>query len=439
MLARVLPGTYWAILLVYLASIASIVKSTHGLDISYCSPENNAGSYPSYYSLYMSNGLCQDHCQGSYAFAVIEGYYCWCSNYIPADQESTYNCDQQCPGYGSEWCGNTDAGLYAYFLLSAGTPLGTSGTAASTAAAATTTSSSVSTSRAVPGSSYSQTTSNVPTTFSSSSLSSVATVGSSGSSQSSYEASSVTPGSSSAVLTTSPSSTSFITPSTTSTSTTSPTSTYIAPMTSSDPTTSAAPTTSVTPSPTTTATPTEVYTSVMTVTGEIRTVVVTPTASSDATLGQSATGGGGVSTGKVVGIVLGSALGVGALIGVGVWMWFRRRHRKIAEQTGPETSFVPRTGDASPSNNIPSRQVSQLSSSGLLGSKIPRINTAGMPPGNDPRSADTTSSGFDRRSLATDQRLNPYALYIHDESRLSNVSLQDNTDYSRQLRVANPD
>jgi hypothetical protein len=38
--------------------------------------------------------------------------------------------------------------------------------------------------------------------------------------------------------------------------------------------------------------------------------------------------------------------------------------------------------------------------------------------------------------LATDQRLNPYALYIHDESRLSNVSLQDNQDYSRQLRVS---
>ena len=56
--------------------------------------------------------------------------------------------------------------------------------------------------------------------------------------------------------------------------------------------------------------------------------------------------------------------------------------------------------------------------------------------GTDPRSADTPSLGFDRRSMGTDQRLNPYALYIHDESRLSNVSLQDNQDYSRQLRVS---
>jgi hypothetical protein len=209
-------------------------------------------------------------------------------------------------------------------------------------------------------------------------------------------------------------------------------STYIPPTTSSDP-----PTTS--PTPTSSPTPSEVYTSVTTVTGEVRTILVTPTptASSDATLGQSATGGGsGVSAGKVVGIVLGSAVGVGAVIGAAVYVWFRRRQRRRQGTDGrPETSFIARTGDTSPSNNIPSRQVSQLSSSGLLGNKVPRINTAGMTNGSDPRSAEPGSAGFDRRSLATDQRLNPYALYIHDEGHVSNVSLQDNQDYSRQLRV----
>ncbi len=104
-------------------------------------------------------------------------------------------------------------------------------------------------------------------------------------------------------------------------------------------------------------------------------------------------------------------------------------------EAGPETTFIPRTGDTSPSNNVPSRQVSQLSSSNLLGNKTPRITTSGVTMGPDPRSAEPNSAGFDRRSVATDQRLNPYALYIHDESRLSNVSLQDNQDYSRQLRV----
>lgn len=155
-------------------------------------------------------------------------------------------------------------------------------------------------------------------------------------------------------------------------------------------------------------------------------------------MGQSATGGGGgggISGGKVAGIVVGAALGVGALIGAGMYMWYRRRQKRNGTNSQPESSFIARSGDQSPSNNVPSRQVSQLSSSGLLGTKTPRINTSGIPNGSGPRSAGTGSSGLDRRSLATDQRLNPYALYFHDEGQVSNVSLQDNQDYSRQLRV----
>ncbi|OCT54919.1 hypothetical protein CLCR_02900 [Cladophialophora carrionii] len=201
---------------------------------------------------------------------------------------------------------------------------------------------------------------------------------------------------------------------------------------------------SSTNNPPPTPAPTEVYTSVTTVTGEVRTVVVTPSAaaSSDATLGQSSTdGGGGVSTGKVVGIVLGVALGIGILIGIAVYLWFRRRHNKLQEQRGPETAFVPRAGDGSPPNIVPSRQVSQMSTAGLLGSKAPRINTSMGILGSDLRSADPTissNSASDRRSLGTDQRLNPYALYMSEQGRVSNVSLQDNQDYSRQLRGLRP-
>jgi hypothetical protein len=77
-----------------------------------------------------------------------------------------------------------------------------------------------------------------------------------------------------------------------------------------------------------------------------------------------------------------------------------------------------------------------MSSAGLLAGKGPRIQTTGYGISNSPRSAEI-ASGFpnDRRSLGTDQRLNPYALFAHDEARQSNVSLQDNQDYSRQLRV----
>src|SRR4051812_818319 len=82
--------------------------------------------------IWQSNGECQIHCQGSYAFAVIQGLDCWCSNYIPAEQVSTDDCNQPCPGFPDEWCGSTDAGLYGYFLLGSGEPLGTSaGSAAS--------------------------------------------------------------------------------------------------------------------------------------------------------------------------------------------------------------------------------------------------------------------------------------------------------------------
>lgn len=171
-----------------------------------------------------------------------------------------------------------------------------------------------------------------------------------------------------------------------------------------------------------------------TVTGQVRTVLVTPTA--DATLGQSSTrGSSGVSAGKVAGIVVGVVLGLALLVGAAIWLWLRRRRDNNSNHS-PEGSFTAERlgGSSNTSNGIPSRQVSQLSSAELLG-KAPRIQTNFFPSDNDPRSAGTTSSNnVDRRSLTTDQRLNPWALYSQDD-RMSSVSLQDNQDYSRQLRV----
>ena len=143
-----------------------------------------------------------------------------------------------------------------------------------------------------------------------------------------------------------------------------------------------------------------------------------------------------MSTGKVVGIVLGVALGIGLIIGILVWLWFRRKRRQDNRELTPEGSFAAERsgGHSSGGNDVPSRQVSQMSTSGLLG-KTPRIMTNGLMGGSDLRSADTSGSGFDRRSVGTDQRLNPWALYSQ-EDRLSNVSLQDNQDYSRQLKVS---
>ncbi|RMZ83572.1 hypothetical protein DV738_g1123, partial [Chaetothyriales sp. CBS 135597] len=246
--------------------------------MTYCSPDLNSGIFPAMSDLFQSTGLCADHCRGSYAFAVIQGYNCWCSSYIPADQPKSDSSTSE-----PESDSSTDS-------------------AESTTSAQVT--------------------------------------------------------------------------------------------------------------------------------------------STDA-LGQASTGSGGhgVSTGKVVGIVFGVALGIGLIVGLLLWLWFRLRRRQESADFSSEGSFAgdrnggKRSGpNSSGGNSIPSRQVSQLSTAGLLG-RSPKVTSGGTP---DLRRAGTGGSGFDRLSLGTDQRLNPWALY-GQEDRLSNVSLQDNQDYSRQLRVANPD
>lgn len=190
-----------------------------------------------------------------------------------------------------------------------------------------------------------------------------------------------------------------------------------------------------------TSSPSVVTSYVTTGAGPPSTVLVTqtPVPSEDA-LGQSATAGSkdGVSGGAIAGIVIGVVGGLAAIIGAAIWFFCRRRRNQersrnnsfTAERIGGGSSTGPT------SNSVPSRQVSQMSQAGLLGPKAPRINTAGLAGGlgYDPRSADPTSS-VDRRSLGTDQRLNPWAIYKADD-QASSVSLHDERDYSRQLRVS---
>ena len=199
--------------------------------------------------------------------------------------------------------------------------------------------------------------------------------------------------------------------------------------------------TSPSPTPTSTQAPspstaTEAITSVTTVTGQAKTIIIpAPSATADPTLGQGSVSSNGINKGTVVGIVLGVALGIGLLIGLIVWFCVKRRH--IDSTVGSTPPFGTTLGSSYPSHSgIPSRQVSQMSSAGLLAGKGPRIQATGHGMSNGPRSAEITL-GFpnDRRSLGTDQRLNPYALFAHDEACQSNISLQDNQDYSRQLRV----
>jgi cell wall integrity and stress response component len=85
---------------------------------------------------FQSNGNCTNHCinEGTYAFAVIQYTDCYCSNYIPANQEDISDCQKDCPGYPDEKCGNRDEGLFMYIKMD-GKPSGTLGGSSSSAPA----------------------------------------------------------------------------------------------------------------------------------------------------------------------------------------------------------------------------------------------------------------------------------------------------------------
>ncbi|KAK5077230.1 Cell wall integrity and stress response component 4 [Lithohypha guttulata] len=370
--ARSQPGTQW-----YLGGLLFLLlaSSAQALSVAYCSPQNSGQVLTS--SPYMSNGFCQTHCQGSYVFAVIQGEDCWCSNEQPANTVPTANCNEQCPGYPADTCGNPGRGYFAYFNLG-GSPTGTYGgsSPSSSRAPSSSTSAQISTSSLAPSSD--------PQTD---------------------------PGTSSST-----------------------TSTYLPPPPPPPPTSSSS----------TSPEPSQVYTSVVTVTGRASTILVTPTPAqtTDSAIGASGQQAGttrssGLSGGAVAGIVVGVAIIIGLAIGAIVFFILRRRHRKDLDAIS-EGASVTSPSHASKSNGgIPSRQISQMSSAGLL-TRTARPDTGGF---SQPETSAHNLTTSDRASthMTVDQRLNPWAIYSNEPSRVSNVSLQDNQDYSRQLRVANPD
>ena len=95
-------------------------------------------------SIFQSNGLCHDFCHSSYAFAVVQGNGCWCSNYVPVSTTSSSGCNKQYPGYPQDLCGGD--GLYGYIALSK-LPSGTAGGSATVSLSAAPVSSSVQPSR----------------------------------------------------------------------------------------------------------------------------------------------------------------------------------------------------------------------------------------------------------------------------------------------------
>ncbi|KAI2822560.1 hypothetical protein CBS63078_3137 [Aspergillus niger] len=74
--------------------------------LTYCSSANTGSSQAANESTYQSNGLCEDHCS-NYAFGILQGYDCWCSNIVPneATNVNVSQCSQDCPGYPDDSCG----------------------------------------------------------------------------------------------------------------------------------------------------------------------------------------------------------------------------------------------------------------------------------------------------------------------------------------------
>ncbi|ROW05476.1 hypothetical protein VSDG_00226 [Cytospora chrysosperma] len=127
--------------------------------VAYCA-SINTGETSANTSIYQSEGLCYDHCDGQgYALGVLQDSNCWCSDYVPdsGDQVDTSECDAACPGYPTDYCGGD--GLYGYISLSS-SPKGTQG-------GTTTTASSTSTSKSEAVKTTSKDTGGTPTTITS--------------------------------------------------------------------------------------------------------------------------------------------------------------------------------------------------------------------------------------------------------------------------------
>ena len=181
----------------------------------------------------------------------------------------------------------------------------------------------------------------------------------------------------------------------------------------------------------------------ITVTGQVKTLTVTPTAPPAAAttiaVAKAANGGFFSNSGKVAGTFVTVALVLALIAAALIWFLLRRR-RRAQEQA----AIIPSTAG----NNTPQRHPSRLSQTGLLGGatrdrSVPTIQTSGWGPGNSAeKSPADTLTGTRRNSYppVVDQRLEPTALWnpLHDNgSHVSVRSFRDDQDYSRRmLRVS---
>ncbi|KAI0390689.1 hypothetical protein F5Y17DRAFT_48300 [Xylariaceae sp. FL0594] len=103
--------------LVGLLALVAGPTPVRSLDMQYCASISTAQT-PTNSSIYQSDGLCHDFCnKDSWAFAIVQAFSCWCSDYIPdpSSQVDTSKCNRACPGWPQDTCGAKD--LYGYMQL----------------------------------------------------------------------------------------------------------------------------------------------------------------------------------------------------------------------------------------------------------------------------------------------------------------------------------
>ncbi|RAK98885.1 WSC domain-containing protein [Aspergillus ibericus CBS 121593] len=315
--------------------------------LTYCSSTNTGSSQNANESTYQSNGLCEDHCS-DYAFGILQGYDCWCSNIVPnsATNVNVSECSQDCPGYPDDSCGSTTKGLYGYVEIVGHQPSGTA------------------------------TVSSTSTSTSSTSFSCTAPEGIGGAAITGC------------VIAASTFETSSSTSETTAATTTGPT------------------------------------VAVTTDSGVVKTVTVgspskaTSTSAADNVSSEKSTGSSGMSSGTIAGVVVGSVGGALAILAL-IFVLFFAKRKSRSNSPDPSVQSILLDGRQS--------KGSQMSfMKGMFSDNHSHTLSAG--------------SAASRMPTFTDNRMKTDTVLYQNGRRDSDVSLQDNEDYSRPvLRLTNPD
>jgi len=375
----------WALLTV------APVPMVHGYSQQYCSPDNTGLSDTHKVNIYNTNLACYNQCAQDYAVAIMQWQGCWCSNYLPADQVPVSECNEPCPAWKSDHCGNQTLGLFGYMTLN----LQPSGTASNSNPLASST---------LQPSTTAEPTSQ--TTSSSEAISTTSTISS----------------------TPSPSST-----------TTSSSSATTEPMTSQMVVIISGST--ITQTVTTTPTSTTALTG-----GQI---------GSNANASGNSSGGhlsSGAAAGIAIGAVVGAA--AIAFASFLLWRRNRAGPDGASSRSGFHRSPTRNVSVLSRSGLIARGGVSAAATAAAAAAMTERDDDGGtnsvrhsmlFSPLDDitPVSPLGSSHGSDgrrhSRPMVYDQRLNPSALFANAEANGSRISMQDQQDYSRPLGVTNPD